>query len=91
MPENPPSTPYDAADYLQTPEDIAEYLEAVMEDCDDPVFASAFQDAVRAAKRIMPSEMSGFSDQRDDFSFNRLASLLRILGYELAFRPKQAA
>ncbi|WP_339917058.1 MULTISPECIES: addiction module antidote protein [Photorhabdus] len=39
---------YDTADYLQTEEDIAAYLEAVIEDGDPSLIAAALSDIVRA-------------------------------------------
>lgn len=88
MNNDPRSLPYDTADYLETPADIAEHLEAVIEDCDERAFTSALQTAVRAAKRIMPVEMAEFPDGTDDSSFFKLVSLVRILGFEICFRPK---
>ncbi|CAE13341.1 MULTISPECIES: addiction module antidote protein [Photorhabdus] len=39
---------YDTADYLQTEEDTAAYLEAVIEDGDPSLIAAALSDIVRA-------------------------------------------
>lgn len=39
---------YDTADYLKTDEDIAAYLEAVMEDGDPALIAAALGDVARA-------------------------------------------
>lgn len=41
-------TPFDAADYLTTPEDRAAYLEAAMEDGDPKVIAAALGNIARA-------------------------------------------
>lgn len=91
MSENTASLPYDTADYLDTPEDIAAYLEAVMEDGDEKVLLSALQDAVRAARRIMPSETFGLPETPNEPSLVNLISLLHALGFELSVRPKRAA
>lgn len=88
MTDDPRSLPYDTADYLKTPEDIAGFLEAVMEDYDERTFVSALQSAIRAAKRVMPGEMAGFSDNQDESSFARLSAFLHALGYEFHVRPK---
>lgn len=42
------SVPYDSADYLKTPEDIAAYLEAAMEDEDERVLLLALRNAATA-------------------------------------------
>lgn len=39
---------YDTADYLKTEEDIAAYLDAVMEDGDPALIAAALDDVARA-------------------------------------------
>jgi DNA-binding phage protein len=91
MSDDQRSSPFDTADYLKTPDDIAGFLEAIIEDCDEQIFDSALQDAVRAAKRITSAQMAGFSDKPDEPSLNRLVSLLHVLGFELAFRPRRAA
>ncbi|MEM8640983.1 MAG: hypothetical protein AAGG51_19550 [Cyanobacteria bacterium P01_G01_bin.54] len=41
-------TPWDAADYLETPEERVAYLEAVLEDGWPPVVALALSDIARA-------------------------------------------
>lgn len=91
MSDDAASLPYDTADYLETPEDIAAYLEAVMEDGDERILLSALQDAVRAAKRIMPAETSGLPDAPHEPTLASLISLLHALGFELSVRPKRAA
>jgi DNA-binding phage protein len=91
MSDDPRSLPYDTADYLETPGDIAEYLEVVMEEGDERSLRNALNNSVRAAKRVMPVEMAEFSDNPDEPSVNRLVSLLHALGFELSFRPKRAA
>lgn len=91
MSDDPRSMPYDTAKNLETTNDIAEFLEVVVENYDERAFVSALQSAIRAAKRIMPVEMAGFSDNPDAPSLNRLVSLMQVLGFEFAFRPKRAA
>ena len=39
---------WDAADYLETPEDIAHYLEAALEDGDSSLIAAAIGDVARS-------------------------------------------
>lgn len=43
-----PTTPYDSAALLETPQDIAAYLEAAMEDGDPRVIAAALGNIARA-------------------------------------------
>jgi DNA-binding phage protein len=57
MTDDPRSSRYDTADYLETPEDIAEYLEAVTEECDERVWLSALSNAARTAQRMNASEV----------------------------------
>jgi DNA-binding phage protein len=82
-----PSSPYDTADYLQTPEDLAAYLNAVLEEGDERVLLAALEDATRAARRIMPGqiEVQGQPGLAD------LVELLHLLGFEFSLRPKRAA
>jgi DNA-binding phage protein len=44
--------PFDAADYLDNDEVIAEYLSAAVEDPDPDVFLAALGDVARARRRI---------------------------------------
>lgn len=91
MNDDPRSEPYDTADYLETPEDILEYLEVVMEEGEERALRNALNNSVRAAKRIMPVEMAEFEDNPSETNLRRLASLTSALGFEFTFRPKQAA
>ncbi len=45
-------TPFDAADYLNNEEDIAEYLTAALEYDDQEMFQAALKDVARAHGRI---------------------------------------
>lgn len=42
------TTPWDAADYLNTPNEIAAYLEAVLEEGDPALFSAALGDIARS-------------------------------------------
>ena len=53
--------PWDAAEHLNTPEDVAAYLEAVLEDGDPRVIASALGDIARARGMSEVSRNSGVS------------------------------
>ena len=54
MPAGAKLSPFDAADYLHTPEEIAAFLNIVFETCDgdDRVIAKALDAAARARKRF---------------------------------------
>jgi probable addiction module antidote protein len=73
------TTPFDAADYLGSPEALVGYLEAAFEDGDPALIAAALNDAARA--RGLPGEtLTAHSD---------IASVIRTLkslGLELTAR-----
>lgn len=52
---------YDTADYLKTDEDIAAYLEAVMEDGDPALIAAALGDVARARNMTALAQEVGMS------------------------------
>jgi DNA-binding phage protein len=85
------SAPYDAADYLETPEDIAAYLGAVIEEGDERVLLAALEDVSRAAQRIMPEESAIQPDGQAEPSLARITALLHTFGFELSLRRKRAA
>lgn len=71
------TTPWDAADYLDSNEAILGYLEAVFEDGDPELIAAALDDVARA-KGLDPQALAAAAD---------LASAIRIsktLGLDLA-------
>ena len=53
------TTPWDAAAYLKTDKDIANYLEAVFEDGDPAVMAAALGDVARAKGMSQIAEAAG--------------------------------
>lgn len=91
MNDDPYSVPYDTADYLESLEDIAEYLEVAVEDGDERLLLLAIENATRAAKRVAPAKMSGFSENQAAPVFDRLVALLNTLGFKLVTQAKQAA
>jgi probable addiction module antidote protein len=88
---------YDTADYLKTEEDIAAYLEAVMEEgAGDPAFvAAALGDVARARNMAQLARDSGMTRQglykalsgEGDPSFANVMKIAGALGLRLAFRP----
>jgi DNA-binding phage protein len=85
------SAPFDAADYLETPEDIAAYLSAVIEDGDEGVLLAALDDISRAAQRIMPKESAIQPNEQTEPSLAHITTLLHTLGFELSLRRRRAA
>lgn len=55
------TTPYDSADYLQTPEDIAHYLEAAFEDGDPALIAYALGAVARSEGMTEISKATGLT------------------------------
>lgn len=54
-------SPYDTADYLETEEDIAAYLNAVLEDGDSGLLAAALGDIARARNMSQLAKTVGMS------------------------------
>lgn len=88
---------YDAADYLKTEEDIAAYLEAVMEEGgDDPVFVARALGVIARARNLSQLARDvGMSRQGLDKalsgegnpSFATVAKVAKALGLRIAFQP----
>lgn len=93
------SVPYRPADYLQSAEDIAEYLNAALEEGEERVLLMALRNAADAiggmtelAKRTGLSRESLYRTLSEEGN-PRLSSLKAILsafGVELAVRPRVA-
>jgi probable addiction module antidote protein len=89
---------YDSADYLKTDEDVAAYLEAVMEDGgDDPTYVSHALGVVARARNL--SQLSrdvGMSRQGllkalssdGNPSFATVVKVAKALGLRVTFEPK---
>lgn len=90
---------YDTADYLKTEEDIADYLEAVMEDGDPALIAAALGDVARARNLSQLAREVGMSRQGLDKALSgegnpTLATVMRVaraLNIRLSFKPAQPA
>ncbi|MCP4698257.1 MAG: putative addiction module antidote protein [Gammaproteobacteria bacterium] len=93
------SVPYHAADYLQTPKDIAEYLNAAIEDGDEQVLLIALHDIVIALSNMADLlEKNGISEkslralsEEENSKIASLFSLFHALDLEIAVRPRQHA
>ena len=89
---------YDTADYLKTEDDIAAYLDAVMEDGDPALIAAALGDVARARNLSQLARDVGMSRQGLDMALSgdgnpSLATVLKVaqaLGLRLAFKPAHA-
>lgn len=88
---------YDTADYLKTEEDIALYMEAVMEEGDDdPHFiAQALGDVARARNMSQLARETGLTREglykalsgEGNPSFATVTKVARALGLRLSFQP----
>ena len=92
---------YDAAEYLNTPAEIAYYIEAAMEESDDPKFLLAvLGDVVKASQNISEfSRETGVSretlykslSEEGNPRYSSLNSILHTLGLALSVRPMHEA
>lgn len=88
---------YDTADYLETEDDIAAYLEAVMEEGgDDPAFVTHALGVVARARNMSElARETGLSRQglykalsgEGDASFATVMKVANALGLRIAFLP----
>lgn len=89
---------YDTAEHLKTEEDIALYLEAVMEDggADDPAFlAAALGDVARARNMSDLARQTGLTREglykalsgKGNPTLDTVMKIAKALGLRLAFRP----
>lgn len=97
--EKPVTTPFDVADHLRTPEEMAAYLEACIEESDgDAAFiAKALGDIARAKGMTQVARDSGLS--RESLykslsgecvpSFDTILKVIKALGLKLHAEPIQ--
>ena len=94
------SVPYDPVDYLNTPEDIAEYINAAIEDDDEQVMLTALKDVARAIMGMSRlAEQTGLSrealyntlSEDGNPRFSSLVEILHALDLELSVRPRGRA
>lgn len=80
--------PFEACDYLDNEETIAEYLSAALENPDPNAFIFAIQDVAKAKKISKPTNCSFFEQQQFDktfkgeapLSFNTVRELINSIG-----------
>ncbi len=88
-------TNWDASEYLETEEDIAAYLNAVMEEGDSTLLQAALGDIAKArgmtniAREIGVSRESLYKSlsASGNPSFQTIAKVSRALGLQIAFAP----
>jgi probable addiction module antidote protein len=86
---------FDAADYLETPEDTQAYLDAAAEDGDPAVLAAALGAVARARNMAQLARETGMTREGlykalspgGNPAFGTVAKVARALGFALAFRP----
>jgi len=90
---------YDPSDYLNTSADIADYINAAMDDGDPAVLLAVLGDVVRATQNVTNlSKQAGVSrdtlykalGENGNIQFTKLMSILNALGLELTVRAKAA-
>ncbi len=97
MTDHDKSIPYDPVDYLRTPEDIAEYINAAIEDGNEQVMLAALKDVARAIMGITElAQRTGLSrealyntlSENGNPRFSSLVEILHALGLELSVKPR---
>lgn len=78
------SRPFDSADYIDTPEAVAAYLEAALEDGDAQIIAATLGDIARSKGMAMIAERTGLAREALYKSLSadgnpRLTTLLGVL------------
>jgi probable addiction module antidote protein len=91
------TTPYDVADYLETPEDMAAYLDAWIQEAPDdaPGIARALGDVARAKGMTQVAKDTGLSRESlyralsadGNPSFATVLKVVRALGIKLHVEP----
>lgn len=89
-------TKFDVVDYLKTKEDIARYLEAVIEENSSNLFVKAMEDIAKKkgmnkiSKEIGVTRESLYKslDGKTKVSFDTIYKILDVLGLKLSIVPK---
>jgi probable addiction module antidote protein len=94
------SEPYDPAEGLDTPENIADYLDAALEEQNDQVLLMALRNSVAAIGGMTElAQRTGLSretlyrtlSEKGNPRLSTLRAILKAFGVNLAVRPAQAA
>jgi probable addiction module antidote protein len=91
--------PYDSAEYLTTPEDVAAYLEAAFEDGDPALIAYALGTIARAEGMTEVAKAAGLTraslykalSTEGNPEFATVIKVIRALGFKLTVAAKQDA
>lgn len=86
---------YDTAEYLQTEEDIAAYLEAIMEENDPSLLAAALGDIARARNMSQLAKEVGMSREglykalsgEGNPAYSTISKVANALGLRLTIEP----
>lgn len=86
---------FDAADYLKTEQDCADYLSAVLEDGDPALLAAALGDVAKARGMSQVARDSGLTREglykalsgQGNPSFATVMKVLRALGLQVSVQP----
>ncbi len=86
---------WDVAEHLETPDDVAAYLEAVLDDGDPHLIAAAIGDVARARGMSQLSRDTGLSRESlyrslsgdGNPEFGTVLKVLKALGVRLEVRP----
>ena len=90
---------YDTADYLQSEEEIAAYLEAVMEEGDPALIAAALGDIAKARNISQLAREVGMSREglykalsgEGNPSFSTITKVAKVLGLKFSLQPAHHA
>lgn len=93
------TTKWDVQDHLNTPEDVAAYLEAIFEDGDPALIAAGLGDIARSKGISQMAEQTGISraglykalSADGDPRLSTLLGVIRALGLTLTVAPAKAA
>jgi len=90
-------TAWDASEYLETEEDIAAYLNAVMEEGDPSLLQAALGDVAKARGMTSVAKEAGVGREslykslsaNGNPSFQTVSKVSRALGVQITFSPAQ--
>lgn len=94
-PEDYKISSFDAADYLETPEAVAAYLNEILIDGDSTLIASALGDIARSKGMLKTSKATGLNrsslyqslNRQGDPKISTVSSLIRSFGLSLMVVP----
>ena len=88
--------PYDTAEYLETREDIYDYLQIALEDGDPQLITTALGNAARAYGMLKLAKETGLNRENlyrslsgeKEPKFITIAKVADSLGFKITFQPK---